>query len=281
VGIQNGYELSELHDVAISSPAAKQVIKRNAGNTLWVNEAIVSADVSDATSLPTANTLVLRDGTGGANFGGTVVMVDAQISGLFFEDFQASVGATFIYSGTSASDHRIALGAGTTGAELFGAATAAAANQTLGIYRYERSTASAARNSGNTGATQTNDGVVGPFAFTAGKRYVIDFILTFSCGAGGFSASLAMPVTAMDCGSGSVVLGTQTTNTTAANIVTAASNVILANRVGAIASPPSIARGQFAIPCKTTGSYNFQWAQNTSDASNTILESAVFSIREL
>jgi hypothetical protein len=69
VGIQNGYELSEIHDVAISSPAAGQVIKRNAGNTLWINSAIVSADVSDATSAATANTLALRSATGGASFG--------------------------------------------------------------------------------------------------------------------------------------------------------------------------------------------------------------------
>jgi len=69
VGIQNGYELHELHDVAISSPAAKQVVKRNAGNTLWVNEAIVSADVSDATSAATANRIVIRDGSGNFSAG--------------------------------------------------------------------------------------------------------------------------------------------------------------------------------------------------------------------
>jgi hypothetical protein len=50
VAIQNGYELNEIHDVAISSPAAGQVIKRNAGNTLWINESIISTDVSDSTA---------------------------------------------------------------------------------------------------------------------------------------------------------------------------------------------------------------------------------------
>jgi hypothetical protein len=50
VGIQNGYELDEIHDVSISSPAAGQVIKRNAGNTLWINESIISTDVSDSTA---------------------------------------------------------------------------------------------------------------------------------------------------------------------------------------------------------------------------------------
>ena len=133
VGIQNGYELDEIHDVSITTPAAKQVIKRNAGNTLWVNEAIVSADVSDATSAATASTLVRRDASGGADFSGTVNLNTGVIVDLRFEDYQAAVGATFLYNGTSASDHRIALGAGTTGATLFGAADAAAARTTLGL----------------------------------------------------------------------------------------------------------------------------------------------------
>lgn len=70
VAIQNGYELEELHDVSITAPvSAGQVIKRNAGNTLWINSAIVSADVSDATSSATPNTLVLRDGSGNTSIG--------------------------------------------------------------------------------------------------------------------------------------------------------------------------------------------------------------------
>jgi hypothetical protein len=137
VGIQNGYELEELHNVAISSPAAKQVIKRNAGNTLWVNEAIVSADVSDATSAATANTLVLRDGNGGASFGaGTLTAFALTVTGgtTFGEESLVQFDALEYYYGTgAASAHRIALGAGTTGAALFGAADAAAARTTLGL----------------------------------------------------------------------------------------------------------------------------------------------------
>jgi hypothetical protein len=162
VGIQNGYELNEIHDVAISSPAAKQVIKRNAGNTLWVNEAIVSADVSDATSAANPNTLVLRDGSGGANFAGTAIFNETQISTLFFEDYQASVGATFTYGGTGAADHLIALGAGTTGTALFGAATAAAARTTLGL------SLPIAVASGGTGTTNGSITGTGALTFTAG-----------------------------------------------------------------------------------------------------------------
>ena len=38
VKIQNGFELDELHDVSITSPAAGNIIIRNAGNTLWENK---------------------------------------------------------------------------------------------------------------------------------------------------------------------------------------------------------------------------------------------------
>lgn len=67
VKVQNGFELEELHDVAISSPTNGQTIFRN-GSNLWVNRAIVSADVSDATSAATANTVVKRGSAGQASF---------------------------------------------------------------------------------------------------------------------------------------------------------------------------------------------------------------------
>jgi hypothetical protein len=72
VAIQNGYELNEIHDVAISSPTTGQFLKRNAGNTLWVNSGIVSADITDATSAPTSNVIVKRNADGGASFSGGV-----------------------------------------------------------------------------------------------------------------------------------------------------------------------------------------------------------------
>jgi hypothetical protein len=80
VKVQNGFELDELHDVAISSPTNGQTIFRN-GSNLWVNRAIVSADISDATADATANTVVKRGPAGQASFatsglsGGTAVTV--------------------------------------------------------------------------------------------------------------------------------------------------------------------------------------------------------------
>jgi hypothetical protein len=50
VKVQNGYELNELHDVTITSPATGQVLAYN-GSGLWVNRAIAASDLgSDATN---------------------------------------------------------------------------------------------------------------------------------------------------------------------------------------------------------------------------------------
>jgi hypothetical protein len=37
IKVQNGYEISELHDVLITSPSAGQVLRRNSTNNLWIN----------------------------------------------------------------------------------------------------------------------------------------------------------------------------------------------------------------------------------------------------
>jgi hypothetical protein len=46
VKIQNGFELDELHDVSITSVAGGEVIVRNAGNTLWINQTLAEAGIS-------------------------------------------------------------------------------------------------------------------------------------------------------------------------------------------------------------------------------------------
>lgn len=64
VAIQNGYELEELHDVLITTPSVKQVIKRNAGNTLWINEAVAASDVTGLGSLATQSGTFSGDSSG-------------------------------------------------------------------------------------------------------------------------------------------------------------------------------------------------------------------------
>jgi len=109
VAIQNGYELNELHDVLITTPAAKQVVKRNAGNTLWVNEAIVSADVSDATSAPTPSTLVLRNENGDSSFSAVETSGLTVTGGTTFgADSLVQFDALEYYFGTGAAEALIA-----------------------------------------------------------------------------------------------------------------------------------------------------------------------------
>lgn len=46
VKVQNGFELDELHDVSITSPAAGEIVSRNSANTLWENMTLAEAGVS-------------------------------------------------------------------------------------------------------------------------------------------------------------------------------------------------------------------------------------------
>lgn len=51
VSVVNGLELEELHDVLISGVAAGDLLKRNAGNTLWVNAAPAALTTTDDTNV--------------------------------------------------------------------------------------------------------------------------------------------------------------------------------------------------------------------------------------
>jgi hypothetical protein len=51
VQINNGYEFEELHDVLITTATAGDILKRNAGNTLWVNTAPAALTKTDDTNV--------------------------------------------------------------------------------------------------------------------------------------------------------------------------------------------------------------------------------------
>ena len=48
VGIQNGYELSEIHDVAINGIADKQLLSFDSSTSLWKNKSVTTADIADS-----------------------------------------------------------------------------------------------------------------------------------------------------------------------------------------------------------------------------------------
>lgn len=125
------------HPETDSVPSTGIVDSTATGRALITTASAASArttlELAAAATASTANTLVLRDGTGGTSFAGTVVMDVADIADLQFQDFQAAVGATFTYGAGGASAHRTALGSGATGDELFTAANSGAARTTLGL----------------------------------------------------------------------------------------------------------------------------------------------------
>jgi len=94
---------------------------------------------------------------------------------------------TYSYGTGAASAHRIALGAGTTGAELFGAATAEAARTTLmgEILKYDPNAAATRTNP----ATQADDDVLTGINLTAGI-WEISFYAAFDTGACGIAPRL-------------------------------------------------------------------------------------------
>jgi hypothetical protein len=78
---------------------------------------------------------VRRDSSGGASFGALNTFTLTVTGGTTFgvDSLVQFDALEYYYGDGAASAHRIALGAGTTGAELFGAATAEAARTTLGV----------------------------------------------------------------------------------------------------------------------------------------------------
>ena len=50
VGIQNGYELSEIHDVALSSVANNQLLSYDSVTSLWKNKSVTTADIASSTN---------------------------------------------------------------------------------------------------------------------------------------------------------------------------------------------------------------------------------------
>jgi hypothetical protein len=71
VQIQNGYELNEIHDVAISSVANNETLVYESATTLWKNKALTTAEISDSSNkryVTDANLTVIGN-TSGINTG--------------------------------------------------------------------------------------------------------------------------------------------------------------------------------------------------------------------
>jgi hypothetical protein len=165
-----GGGLTATPPTARAQPVAR-VERVNANNGAVIVK-VNGLSASDATG----NTLVRRTVNGDASFNfvflDTVYAVDVAadyvVANEYVETKDLTVdnaatfnATTYTYGAGAASAHRIALGAGTTGAELFGAADAAAARTTLGL------SLPIAVASGGTGTTNGSITGTGALTFTS------------------------------------------------------------------------------------------------------------------
>ena len=84
VKVQNGYELNELHDVAITSIANNQVLQYESATTLWKNKALTTASVAASTdkNYVTDAQAVVIGNTSGTNSGNeTTTTIGTLING--------------------------------------------------------------------------------------------------------------------------------------------------------------------------------------------------------
>ena len=88
---QNGFELNELHDVLISTPAAGNLVARNSANTLWENKT------------PTSLGLVTTSDTGSVTntmLAGSIANTKLSNSSVTVNDVSVSLGGSIVVSAT-------------------------------------------------------------------------------------------------------------------------------------------------------------------------------------
>jgi hypothetical protein len=175
---------------------------------------------------------------------------------------------------------RTNLGAGTTGSDLFGAATLTAANSTLGIVS-KRKTSQTDRNNSSTYTTDSDFTV----AVSAGKTYRVEFALyttaTSNCG---FKGQFRIPSVASNITATANGVGV----TTKPGAEIAAIGLSTGGVIGAAAISRSTSatngtyHGWFEVTIGTTGGdLLFQWAQVTSNADNaSLLANSTVTVRE-
>jgi hypothetical protein len=143
VKIQNGFELQELHNVAISNPVTGQVLKYNATTQLWSND-------TDAGGINTLNSLTASSQTFATGTAGTDFAISSSTSTHTFNIPTASASARGLLSSTDWSTFNGKQGAltlTTTGSS--GAATLV--GSTLNIPQYQSALTNPVTGTGTSG----------------------------------------------------------------------------------------------------------------------------------
>lgn len=95
VRVQNGFELNEIHDVKIESPANKNTLFYNSSNSLWENRLIGITDVTDLESALSGKV----DGSGTINFVSKFTASGTIGNSLLYDDgTSAGIGTTTLQS---------------------------------------------------------------------------------------------------------------------------------------------------------------------------------------
>jgi len=121
IDVNNGYELDELHDVLITAPAANNMIRRNAGNTLWVNIAGPAGDVVGTTD---SQTLTNKTISGASNTLSSIGNSSLTNSSVTVNGTSIALGASGTI--TAATSNALTLGSGLTGTSFNGSAAVTA-----------------------------------------------------------------------------------------------------------------------------------------------------------
>lgn len=96
VKVQNGFELNELHDVAISTTAAGDVLIRNSGNTGWQNSTLAAAGIATTAQLATAVPPgVVNPFAGAAAPSGYLLCDGTAVSRTTYATLFAAIGTTY------------------------------------------------------------------------------------------------------------------------------------------------------------------------------------------
>lgn len=223
----------------------------------------------------------MNDGT---DSNGTADLSVAKITSLSWSFLD---GGTITYaSPAAASAHRTALGAGTTGAELFQAATAEAARTTLGMRTFTKS----ADQSKTSDTTYADDSELKDIPVEAGKSYKIEFFIaaylpTTEGGKARLIVPLATGTTPIQAGLFST---TQWSNGNASAIIQTASGAPAGTRIFQLAASTGFNQNRaitgvaYTGILASSGNLSLQWAQNTTGVNATILRAgSLITVTEL
>jgi hypothetical protein len=226
---------------------------------------------------------VRRDSSGGASFGALNTFTLTVTGGTTFgeESLVQFDALEYYYGDGAASAHRIALGAGTTGAELFGAATAAAARTTLGVRTFIKS----ADQSKTSDVTYAADSELAGIPLAAGKSYKIEFfIAAYVPTTEGGKARLSVPYSDISAIQAGYVTTTSWGNaqTSAIGVTNAATRFFTLVDAGGYNQNRALTGTAYTGTLASSGNLTLEWAQRTSGVNATIIRAgSTITVTEL